>query len=79
MDELEYLTYINREKPDRAYHKKDEARALYETAMLTGYSGGACSAVYKTCPYTSQQMMAVIRSIGENVFSSKVLRDGDKP
>ncbi|XP_047491179.1 glycine-rich cell wall structural protein 1.8-like [Penaeus chinensis] len=58
--------------------KKDEARACYETAMEAGYSGAACSTIYKTCPYSSQQMMAVIRTIGEDVFKTRVPRD-EKP
>lgn len=57
--------------------RKDKARALYETAMEAGYSGAACSAIYKTCPYSSQQMMAVIRTV-EDVFKVRVLRD-EKP
>nr|XP_027214373.1 glycine-rich cell wall structural protein-like [Penaeus vannamei] len=65
---------VLKEKPAPS-RRKDEARALYETAMKTGYSGAHCSATYKTCPYSSQQIMAVIRTIGEDVFNTRVLRE----
>ncbi|XP_042210276.1 keratin, type II cytoskeletal 2 epidermal-like [Homarus americanus] len=55
-----------KEKPEDE-SKKNEARSLYEAAMAAGYDGESCKKLYSSCPYTSQQMMAVVRTIGQEI------------
>lgn len=72
IDDRDFFNHF-RQKPNEE-HKKSDARALYEVAMQAGYAGVSCKDAYHTCPYTSQQIMAVIRAVGDDLSTSQHLQ-----
>lgn len=53
---------FGRQNPDSGAGKT-VSQAVYEVAMEAGYAGASCSDTYSSCPYTSQQIMAVARVV----------------
>lgn len=53
---------LGRQNPNSGTDKT-VSQAVYEVAMEAGYAGASCSDTYSSCPYTSQQIMAVVRVV----------------
>lgn len=72
-----YAWFFSRQSPEGGVGKT-VSQAVYEVAMEAGYAGASCSDTYSSCPYTSQQMMAVARVVLHQIeYSDEPLEQVD--
>jgi len=65
---IRLYSLLHRQKPTGNTFGEDGFRSLYYNAMKAGYRRKQCNRLYPSCPFNSQQIMTLVRSMGRDLI-----------